>query len=726
MGRDAEQLPPLSSRKRDGPGQASGSYARTSPPSQNEGWGYEHDIETINRNASARRGTYRDNERLEPSYRNTSNDVWYTKPRGRGHEDNRAQVYQDDPWPHTGKAMDHYDGPYDDREASSGSPSDYDDRAHNRDHDWTPRREWFQNASESPASSIKEQEPGLEDSGGVTEDVWGVRETPQWPASEDQFREPEEDEIVLDELTRYWATPEHADVLRSNNKRSNKAFSENPVVSRRHKDSWGAAPQPAMTYHCEGYTSDVLIEQSKREFWSKRNGEWFLLNELTDTRFSRQQQQQQEQEELQQQLQQRQRRWQGQPQGSRSAFYKRSHITSHDDDEFTPEPFDHARAGFVTYEEWRTPRVNKGDPSEDEGSTQYNTDYEERRTPVDIEITDSGMRAPIEDGFDIEEVPPKDELTEDEASTSVPQSPTGAFGTLVDFGVQESEPEPESESRTGTETPTLTVPKQGLTVESKDRQNNAASCNVGLLVDLASEEPLIPIDNTPSTVFGALSAAELFSMFSSPQEQEQRQGFSKGNQLEDHPRLKETQSEKRVYDNIFDLIPSNLVSAPPETAMSPTPTGTIVPTGSVGSSLFDFVDPHDWLSQLARKNMEQFQESQANHKKEWTELMEKQQQDSRKIQEFIDRSNPPKPVPRAKKSRIPVSLSIVVETKDFGRQELRVREEEDLKVLVEDFCQTYNMHSYEMALWVTVASAIKKHKKMLRRDGRQSAVPTLI
>lgn len=101
--------------------------------------------------------------------------------------------------------------------------------------------------------------------------------------------------------------------------------------------------------------------------------------------------------------------------------------------------------------------------------------------------------------------------------------------------------------------------------------------------------------------------------------------------------------------------------------------------------------------------------------------MEKQEEDSRKIREFVERSSPVAKPAKTKKTRQPVSLNIVIETKEFGRQELRVKEEDDLKMLVEDFCNKYHMHSYEMALWVTVASAIKKHKRMLRKDDKQKA-----
>lgn len=50
---------------------------------------------------------------------------------------------------------------------------------------------------------------------------------------------------------------------------------------------------------------------------------------------------------------------------------------------------------------------------------------------------------------------------------------------------------------------------------------------------------------------------------------------------------------------------------------------------------------------------------------------------------------------------------------------MHILQRDDLKDIVERFCVQYDMQSYEMALWVTVAKAIKKKKKQLRESSIQ-------
>lgn len=50
---------------------------------------------------------------------------------------------------------------------------------------------------------------------------------------------------------------------------------------------------------------------------------------------------------------------------------------------------------------------------------------------------------------------------------------------------------------------------------------------------------------------------------------------------------------------------------------------------------------------------------------------------------------------------------------------MHILQRDDLKDTVERFCVQYDMQSYEMALWVTVAKAIKKKRKQLRESSMQ-------
>ncbi|KAF9122171.1 hypothetical protein BG015_005637, partial [Linnemannia schmuckeri] len=109
------------------------------------------------------------------------------------------------------------------------------------------------------------------------DDVWGLKRTERWGAPEED-EVADEKEVVLDELTKYWAPSNILDLIRPN--RSTQAFSDK---QSRHGgqsydgDNWGDAPEPTMTYNGE-YTNTVLVEQRNKEYWAMRDGEWILLN----------------------------------------------------------------------------------------------------------------------------------------------------------------------------------------------------------------------------------------------------------------------------------------------------------------------------------------------------------------------------------------------------------------------------------------------------------------
>ncbi|KAG0281794.1 hypothetical protein BGZ97_009215, partial [Linnemannia gamsii] len=145
--------------------------------------------------------------------------------------------------------------------------------------------------------------------------------------------------------------------------------------------------------------------------------------------------------------------------------------------------------------------------------------------------------------------------------------------------------------------------------------------------------------------------------------------------------------------------------------------------------LDDLGSPYDWLNQIASRNMRQSEESRATQQEQWNALMAKQEVDSSRIQDFIQKatmaasadsaSSTSASSKRGTKPKIPFSLSIAIETKDHGRQVLNVTDRDDIKDMVERFCVQYGMQSYEMALWVTVAKAIKKKKRQQRESMQQ-------
>ncbi|KAF9148304.1 hypothetical protein BG015_009957, partial [Linnemannia schmuckeri] len=145
--------------------------------------------------------------------------------------------------------------------------------------------------------------------------------------------------------------------------------------------------------------------------------------------------------------------------------------------------------------------------------------------------------------------------------------------------------------------------------------------------------------------------------------------------------------------------------------------------------LDDLGSPYDWLNQIASRSMQQSEESRATQQEQWKALMAKQEVDSNKIQDFIQKATTAATTDsasstsaiskRGTKPKVPYSLAMAIETKDHGRQVLNVTERDDLKDMVERFCIQYDMQSYEMALWVTVAKAIKKKKRQLRESSMQ-------
>ncbi|KAK3847266.1 MAG: hypothetical protein J3R72DRAFT_432271 [Linnemannia gamsii] len=142
--------------------------------------------------------------------------------------------------------------------------------------------------------------------------------------------------------------------------------------------------------------------------------------------------------------------------------------------------------------------------------------------------------------------------------------------------------------------------------------------------------------------------------------------------------------------------------------------------------LDDLGSPYAWLNQIASRNMRQSEESRAIQQEQWSALMAKQEEDSIRIQDFIQKATTASAIDSASstsassksgsKPKMPFSLAMDIETKDHGRQVLSVNERDNLKDMVERFCVQYDMQSYEMALWVTVAKAIKKKKKQQRES----------
>ncbi|KAG0366442.1 hypothetical protein BGZ54_005352 [Gamsiella multidivaricata] len=653
----------------------------------NEGWGFEFDMEAMARDAGTRHDRYQDERSRGVNY----SDSWFS-PRGRKDSDeyDAHDVSQAD--------ADQEDSEYQEHDWSTATQGGTDNRYTH--HQWFTGNNDEGDSYDEKQKEEEDQRPHANDVEEL-EDVWDVRGTVQWevdPAQDDD----EEEEVVLDELTRYWATPNVYDVFRPKPKRTQLTFSER--MQTYDGDNWGRAPDPVMTYD-GGYTSDVLIEQSKREFWVKRNGEWFLLNKSTDTRISHQGQQSPQTQQIHQSHQSHQgnqghqnhqghqsslghqrhqqrnlnQRDEGSPIEDDSSRSDGENSGSHSDggvdEEFSLQPYDFEKEGFVGEEDWKRPRRDPVNGNKVKASMPANircVDDEKTILPTNTEL------------IDLEETStPTNTIPGSEPEMSTLTYNKGAIGLLLDLDFDD------------TMTGTMALP---------DSVMNAAAENL-------STAPPAHIDSTIEAL-GGLSLHQKVPNASQP----------KVLPSQDLLIDLDTKELSSPVQPLIDL--DSMPSQPAVSLTSPMKLDSLAlpaaqePRAISSDSLIEFASPHEWLNQIAKKNMEQFQESMVAHKKEWVALMEKQEQDSRKLDEFIRHHSDAKKA-RKPRGRIPVSLSMLIETRDFGQQEIRVTENDDLKVLVEDFCAKYQMQSFEMAIWVTVADALKKQKKMLRKQSNQ-------
>ncbi|KAF9945068.1 hypothetical protein BGZ72_001683 [Mortierella alpina] len=681
---------------------------------KDQSWGFEFDVEAMAQ--SGPRQGYTSDEQQDIDLKATKEDNWFT-------DNDPSNLYNEDDITPNG---------WDEGEDSP---------------EWSRRHQWYSTAEETTDLDMRDQERRSGNQ-GRTDDVWGVGKSLQWTAEEDNAVVATEDELVLDELTRYWASPNVIDVIRP--KRTQEAFAEKPSV-RSESDSWGT-PQPVMAYNGEGYTSDVLIEQSNRKFWTMRNGEWFLLNESIDTTITHQQQE-------------RVVSWTSADSEGKHAqaaydswddtdsYYDPSD-DSRDDPygsgsdpnphhSLTQDPFEFDYAGFVGEDEWRKPITarksssvtRKSDPLWSTDSADSSQSPQEPPSPslepTMPEIMPDFSTAKPCDSVVLSDRSDSAAQTHAEAAHLSPDNTLSHDGTLIDLlADQVDDGQDGSVQQNGI---TLEPSLLDLTFTTDEKTNSwdpfveppprnevatpTPTDTGSLLIDTHVDDVPSYSAGTPAissavsnTVDDLITIDGASPVFTTPEPG--------------------TPTTPRV-PNILEEYDEELSSALPGVGMtlSPTPTSSSTPAlsptslmATISSTSFDALSelssPHEWLNQMAKRNLQQFEESRADNRQQWDALMAKQEEDSQKIHDFIQKAAD-KPsmttTNRTKSARTkdPISIAVMVETKDFGKQEMRVTNQDDLKEAVEKFCAQYNMHSYEMALWVTVASALKQRKKKL-------------
>ncbi|KAF9960237.1 hypothetical protein BGZ70_008648 [Mortierella alpina] len=680
---------------------------------KDQSWGFEFDVEAMAQ--SGPRQGYTSDEQQDLDSKSTKEDNWFT--------DNEPGRLQDD--------VDNAPTGWDEGEVQP---------------EWSRPSQWYSTVEETVDQDMRDQ-AGRLGYQGRADDVWEVGKSLQWTAEEDNAVAATEDELVLDELTRYWASPNVIDVIRP--KRPQEAFAEKPSI-RNESDSWGT-PQPVMAYNGEGYTSDVLIEQSNRKFWTMRNGEWFLLNESIDTTITHQQQE-------------RVVSWtsadsEGKPGPAdydswddTDSYYDPSD-DSRDDPygsgsdpnphhSLSQDPFDFDYTGFVGEDEWRKPITArksssaspKRDPLWSIDSADSSQSPQESPSPT-LEPTMPEIMPDFSTAKPCDNVVLWDR-SESVAPTHVEAAQPSSDSALIDLLADpEDDGQDSSEQHNGV---TLEPSLLDLTFTAEGEASPwdpfaesppSAKAAAITLVDTGSLLIDADVDHVPSSSAETPSIASHISAASSKVD-DLIAIDSTSPVFTPHAPVTPVKIPNLLEENVEEISSALSGVGMP---LSPTPTLPSTPTlsatppqATVSSTSFDALSelssPHEWLNQMARRNLQQFEESRADNRQQWDALMAKQEEDSRKIHDFIQKAADPPSVTatsRAKnvKTKDPISIAVVVETKDFGKQEMR---QDDLKESVEKFCAQYNMHSYEMALWVTVASALKQKKKKLWAERKQA------
>ncbi|KAF9187998.1 hypothetical protein BGZ51_000935 [Haplosporangium sp. Z 767] len=711
-------IPVMDSNHNSGQGESSHEYQRTSmrqssPESvENGNWGFQFDMEAMARD-EPRRNPYKADGRHSKNHDNfesSSDGSWSNN------------TDRDQSWT--------YDRAQQDHDRNREPRSDRDQR--------------YTSSQESVNSNVWRKEQAEDTHASATEDIWGLSEREQMAAPV-PGRSPNGDNMpdINNELTRYWANSNVINILRPNP--DGLAFLDDQSMHIYDRGDWGSAPQPVMDYNGESYVSDVLIEQQTRQFWSKRNGEWILLNQSTishqqnrrvvewstqgitgeryldddsgedsaiDDNYSNDDYPVETEEQA---VQEDEATVKGQDaidtdEAPSSGIATR---TSSDNGpsqaiEFYPEHYDFDKAGFVEEEEWRKPSKDRKSKSVDDirkNSDSWSTDNDGLDQPTRQEslLLEPATLPKVLPDFStaksmvLSTTYPKT-LThcQQPSSRSEPWDEAERMQADPAFGMV-SPPEisgridllndtPISETRLDRLDPSTSE----INLSSGD-QSQAKVIDVGLLVDLGID------DNLPS--------ANNIVTPTSPKPVQPSQIPPTDVQEADSSSL----SSQAIMDSTDTTVTPMLMSTE-ATAILASPKVDLL--NELGS-------PHDWLNQLASRNQEHFEKSWADNRQQWNELMAKQTEDSKKIHDFIERtldkgSETTTADTKSSRGKTPFSLLVQIETKGFGKQDMRVTEKDDLKELVQDFCEKYDMHAYEMALWVTVASAIKEKKKKLR------------
>ncbi|KAF9550020.1 hypothetical protein EC957_002081 [Mortierella hygrophila] len=809
------------------------------------GWGFEFDIEAMKQSTGTRKkqqhrnGDYHSGDQRSIDGHGTDDDNWHTEGERSG-ADSKAgfnppsEVAWDDDCPDSNsqshqrqenclrqeqllRQQQHGRQAYQERQDHHERPSRHvAHRSPTRDQQrpgaiktsgWNSHHQWYSREAEDQESSNRHVgNRGDRKADDAEDDVWGLKRTERWTATEEDEAVDEKEEVVLDELTKYWAPSNILDLIRPN--RSTQAFSDKHT---RHGgqsydgDNWGDAPEPTMTYNGE-YTNTVLVEQRNKQYWELRDGEWILLNTSSGMMVTPQQiginsaalednngngQSTDESDNYSQgwsdyhpedsspthsvNHESERKRYSGVYQGPAPPNSGSQEFLSEVRREISPEQFD-LDAGFIPEDEWRKPLSARAKKHE-EGELGQMTDDQTgswglERTSWERSTSQASSYSESESVLDL----PPDVLPDFRTAkpgepttitrTNIPSNNSNSY--LNDNAATESPPshasmnmaqsligldfiEGRRDSPQDAQLPALDSTYDAATAEATRADPKSANEDkqdkneISTLVTIASESAdntRNPGETASSKLEGAVdllidipaqelskgeSARDLLGINSASQQS------SKGDSLVELLGATTPTQEQPKDESVLDIFATaNAAQESSKKGVAFDIFGASGPSQErsfkrplPGGFLDDLGSPYDWLNQIASRSMQQSEESRTTQKEQWSALMAKQEADSNRIQNFIQKattdsaSSTGASSKRGTKPKVPYSLAMAIETKDHGRQVLNVTERDDLKDMVERFCVQYDMQSYEMALWVTVAKAIKKKKKQLRESSMQ-------
>lgn len=193
------------------------------------------------------------------------------------------------------------------------------------------------------------------------------------------------------------------------------------------------------------------------------------------------------------------------------------------------------------------------------------------------------------------------------------------------------------------------------------------------LVDL-SFEPYIPSSGSASSVQQSVDMLELISTH-----------FPEARPLSKKALLLDLEAPHESGSPSTDtsIVWNGGYSTTSETASMLSQSGSISQNGQTSPFAgYEFASPHDWLAQIANDNRRQFSESRAENREQWKSLMAKQEEDSKKIEEFIQKTTMAKASPPTMTAGDsngcsppePFSVKLKVETKNNGLQIIHATE----------------------------------------------------